>query len=238
MGERLRMRRLIYVPIIHTEADLGGLVEEIEGQAKAVVGDSTWQKHKEVVRLYWQEIADYWTGKNVAGLKIFQDGMAGEGQVGENIVKSLANNGSINHKIIEQLMGKGAELIKTEDPELLKEEYFLTRELTKKKSILGSLWALFRYRWRKDKLLKARDTYISKRIDESLGEGDRGVCFLGAYHQILPKLAKDIEVIALKDPEKVREYYQKFVSKRWEGEVDKLSAYLTTPIKIEPGEKI
>jgi len=232
------MRRLIYVPIIHTEADLGGLVEEIEGQAKAVVGDSNWQKHKEVVRLYWQEIADYWTGKNVAGLKIFQDGMAGEGVVGENIVKSLANNGSINYKIIEQLMGKGAELIKTEDPELLKEEYFLTRELTKKKSILGSLWALFRYRWRKDKLLKARDTYISRRIDESLGEGDRGVCFLGAYHQILPKLAKDIEVIALKDPEKVREYYQKFVSKRWEGEVDKLSAYLTTPIKIEPGEKI
>ena len=232
------MRRLIYVPIIHTEADLGGLVEEIEGQAKAVVGDNNWQKHKEVVRLYWQEIADYWTGKNVAGLKIFQDGMAGEGQVGENIVKSLANKGSINHKIIEQLMGKGAELIKTEDPELLKEEYFLTRELTKKKSILGSLWALFRYRWRKDKLLKARDTYISKRIDESLGEGDRGVCFLGAYHQILPNLAKDIEVIALKDPEKVREYYQKFVSKRWEGEVDKLSSYLTTPIKIEPGEKI
>ena len=114
----------------------------------------------------------------------------------------------------------------------------MTRELTKKKSILGNLWALFRYRWRKDKLLKARDTYISKRIDESLGEGDRGVCFLGAYHQILPNLAKDIEVIALKDPEKVREYYQKFVSKRWEGEVDKLSAYLTTPIKIEPGEKI
>jgi hypothetical protein len=235
VGERHSVRRLIYLPIIHSDPDLGKLVEGIEERAKAVVGGDNWQKHKEVVRLYWQEIANYWEGKNVSGLKIFQDSMAADGVVGESTVKSLAEKGSINYKIIEQLMEKGAILVKTEDPELLKEEYFLTRELTERKSVLGSLSALFRYRRRTGTLLQARDRYIIKRINESLGEGETGVCFLGAYHQVWSNLPKDIEVISLKDAEKVREYDQKFTSNRWEKEVDMLGSYLTEPIKIEIG---
>ena len=191
------------MPIIHTEADLGSLAEGIEEQAKAVIGDVNWQKRKEEINLYWQEIYDYWDKNNIAGLKIFQDGMPVEDAAGENIVKSLANNGSMNFKIIEQLMRKGAKLMRTEDPELLKEEYFLTQELTKSSSVVSRLDALSRYKARKDKLLKERDTYIAKRIDEGLKEGETGVCFLGANHQILSRLPKDIEVITPKDPEKV-----------------------------------
>ena len=236
MGERLYMRRLIYVPIIHSEADLGGLAAGIEEQAKAVVGAGNWQEHREVVRLYWQEIADYWDRKNVAGLKIFQDGMPANGVLGKTIVKSLADSGSINHKIIDQLMEKGAELVKTEDPELLKEEYSLTKELTKRKPILATLWTLLRYRWRKDSLLKARDAYISKSVNENLEDGETGACFLGANHQLLANLPKDIEVTTLKDPEKVKEYSQRYTSKQWEGEVNKLAAYLVTPIEANLGE--
>jgi hypothetical protein len=191
------------VPIIHTEADLGSLAEGIEEQAKAVIGDVNWQKRKEEINRYWQEIYDYWDKNNIAGLKIFQDGMPVDDVAGENIVKSLANNGSMNFKIIEQLMRKGAKLMKTEDPELLKEEYFLTQELTKSGSVVSRLTALSRYKARKDKLLKERDTYIAKRVDEGLKEGETGVCFLGANHQIVSKLPKDIEVITPRDPEKV-----------------------------------
>lgn len=230
------MRRLIYVPIIHTDQDLGTLAEGIETQTKAVVGESHWQKHNEVIRLYWQEIADYWEREHVSGLKIYQDGMPIDGEIGKNIVKSLAEKGSINHKIIEQLLEQGAELIRTEDPKALKAEYVLTKALLKRKSVPGTFWALLRYRWQKGRLLKARDTYIIKRINESLEDGEIGVCFLGAEHQIMANLPKDIEVIPLKDPEKVRAYHQKFTSKKWE-EVKKLGAYLTTPIKIKPGEK-
>jgi hypothetical protein len=202
MGEKwYLMRRLIYVPIIHTEADLGSLAEEIEERTKAVFGDADWQKHKEDVNLYWQEIYDYWEKKNIPGLKIFQDGMPVDGAAGENIVRSMANNGSINYKIIEQLMDGGAKLIQTEDIELLKEEYFLTRDLTKSDPASISLNALSHYKSRKDELLKARDTYIARRIDESLEDDETGVCFLGASHQILSRLPKDIEVITLKDPE-------------------------------------
>ncbi len=205
------MRTLIYVPIIHTEADLGSLAEEIEERTKAVFGDADWQKHKEAVNAYWQEIYDYWEQKNIPGLKIFQDGMPVDGAVGENIVRSMANNGSINYKIIERLMDKGASLIQTEDAELLKKEYFLTVELTKSDPASISQQALSRYKRHKDRLLKERDSYIARRISECLEDGETGVCFLGASHQIVAILPKDIEVITLKDPEKViRKLSEKF----------------------------
>lgn len=231
------MRRLIYVPIIHTDPDLGQLAEGVTEQAKEGVGSDNWQKHKHLVRRYWAEIENYWIKKKVAGVKIFQDGLAANGEVGRRIVKELANKGSINHRVIERLEKKGAKLVKTEDPEFLKEEYFLTRELIKKKSFLGGIFSYLRYKLRKDKLLKERDAYIVKRINESLEEGETGICFLGAYHQVLPDLASDIMVITLKDPEKVKEYYQKFTTKSREGEVNGLGRYLTTPIKIRLGKK-
>ena len=61
------MKRLVYVPIIHTDQELGTLAEGIEERAKRVVGESNWQQHKEVVRRYWQEIANYWEKKKCRG---------------------------------------------------------------------------------------------------------------------------------------------------------------------------
>lgn len=230
------MRRLIYVPIIHAGADFGTLAAGIEEWATAVTSSSNWQKHKEVVRLYWQAIADYWEGENVAGYKIFQDGMPVGGSNGKNIVKDLAAQASINYIIVDRLLEQGAVLVKTEDPDILKEEYLLTSALMKRKTIFGSLLALLRYRWQKNGLLKARDIYIIQSINAGLGEGETGVCFLGANHQIVPGLPKDIEVITLKDPEKVRAYSQKYTLKKWENEVNVLGSYLTAPIKITAGE--
>jgi hypothetical protein len=230
------MRRLIYVPIIHTGPDFGTLAAGIEGQASAVVSSHNWQKHKEVVNLYWQAIASYWKSANAAGYKIFQDGMPVDGITGKNIVKDLAAQGSINHQIIEQLLEQGADLVQTEDPRLLKEEYLLTSALIKRKSFLDTLLALFRYKWRKGRLLKARDTYIIKSINTNLRDGETGICFLGASHQVLSGLARDIEVITLKDPAKVRAYSQKFTSKKGEDEVNRLGSYLTMPIKPAQGE--
>lgn len=224
------MRTLIYVPILHTDLDLGQLVEGIEERASAVVGGDNWQKHKEVVRLYWQQIAAYWEGRNVAGFKLFQDGMPVDGEVGKRMVTTLAGQGNINYQILEHLMERGAVLVKTEDPELVTEEYVLTKELLEKKSLPGSFTALFRYKRRKDALLRARDRFIIKRISEGLEEGETGVCFIGAYHQVWASLPTTITVVALKDPEKVRAYYQKCTSNRWEKEVEAMGAYLIAPI--------
>jgi hypothetical protein len=211
---------------------MGELAADIEQGAKALVGNSNMQQHKHIINLYWQAIANYWQGKQVAGLKIFQDAMAADGVVGQKIVKSLAEAGSINYQILAQLIEQGALLVKTEDPEPLKEEYFLIREMTKNKSLLRSVSALLQYQRRKDKLLKARDTYIIKRITDNLQDGETGVCFLGAEHQIVAHLPEDIEVVALKDPEKVRAYAKKFRSKKGTEEIQKLSSYLIAPIEI------
>lgn len=230
---RFQMRRLLYIPIIHTDVDLGDLATGIEERAKALLGDSNMRKHKEIVNLYWQAVVDYWQGKNVVGLKIFQDAMATDGALGQNIVKSLADKGSPNYKILAQLIEHGAILVKTEDPEPLKEEYFLMRELTKNKSFSESVSALQQYQRRKDTLLKARDASIITSITEHLKEGETGVCFLGAEHQIVARLPKDIEIIALKDPAKVRAYSQGFRSNK--GDMKILGSYLIAPIEI--GEK-
>ncbi len=230
------MRRLLYVPIIHTDADAGQLAEGLVERAIIVVGDNNWQRHKEVVRRYWQEIARYWEEKEVAGLKIFQDGMPVGGAVGASIIRELADKGSINHKIVAHLIEKGAQLMPTEDAELLKEEYVLTRDLLEKKSLPGNFSAVFRYRQRKDALLRARDHAIVKKINAGLAEGETGVCFLGAYHQVWASLPKDIAVIALKDPARVMAYHQKFSSNRRGNDVDRLEAYLTAPINRESGE--
>lgn len=231
------MRRLIYVPIIHTNTDLGSLAQGLEIKAKEAVKATSWRKHKTIVENYWAEIARYWENKNVSGFKIFQDGMPTNGTVGQKMVADLSRKGSINYKIVKQLTEKGAILTKTEDPDLLKEEYFLTKELVERKSFLGGLFAFLRYKWRKGGLLTERDNYIAKRIDESLQEGETGICFLGVYHRMLQKLSPDFTVVYLKNPRKIKEYYQKLTSSSREGEINRLARWLVEPIKIPLGKK-
>ncbi len=230
------MRRLIYVPILHTDVDLGSLAGAMAAQAKAVMGESNWQRHQDVVRLYWQEIANYWLGQEVAGVKIFQDAMAADGSVGAKIVDELAEKGSMNYVLLKQLIDKGAFLMPTEDAGLLREEYLLTKNLAQKTSLPGRLWGLLRYTMQKTQLLQRRDSYIGRRINASLQEGETGICFLGASHLMVTHLAKDITVIALKDPQKVQAYAQRFRSKRWEREVVELGTYLTAPITVKWGK--
>ena len=97
------MRKLIYVPIIHTDPDMGSLAPEMEKWANEIVGGENWRNHQGVVNLYWHQLAGYWENKKVPGVKIFQDGMAADGAVGKRILKELAQKGSINYQIIEQI---------------------------------------------------------------------------------------------------------------------------------------
>jgi hypothetical protein len=231
------MRRLIYVPIIHLEADLGELAGEIEERAQALVGRESWQRHQEVVHLYWQRIADYWESRDVRRCKMFQDTMMINGAVGLEMVQHLANSGSMNYKLVDRLLARGAKLVKTEDPHLLSEEYALTRKLAEDKSFVASLQALLQYKWQKGKLLQARDAYIASSIDQNLGEQETGICFLGAHHQVVALLPADLHITYLKDPQKVKAYTHKYLQKKWERETAQLAEYLMAPIEgMQDGE--
>ena len=126
---------------------------------------------------------------------------------------------------------------KTEDLELLKQEYQLTKDLAARKNLMSTIFAFLKYKLRKDGLLNARDNYIAKAINENLQEGEMGICFLGAYHDVLSKLASDIKIILVKNPDKVREYYQRLTNGETRGTINDLARYLTAPIKIKLGKK-
>lgn len=223
-------RTLIYIPIVHTDPDLGSLSSDVEEKASELLG-KRWQEHKKTVKQYWQEIFKYFEGRDLKKVKIFQDSLPVGGEAARTMIEKLAQTGSPNYQLLKDLNKKGAQLLKTEDLALLKKEYRLTRNLMAKKNIFLAILAFLEYKLKKNKLLEARDKYIAKRINQGLKEGETGICFLGAYHQILSKLANNIRIVSFKAPEKVRKYYQALSRGEKTGKIEELASYLIKPEK-------
>jgi hypothetical protein len=225
------MRQLIYVPIIHTaDTDLGSLAPDVEEKATQLLGER-WERHKKIVEEYWEEIGKYFETRNLTGVKIFQDALPIGGKEAEIIIDKLAQNGSPNYRLLKKFVSQGAILLMTEDIGLLKQEYQLAKELMLHKSLFRTILALLNYKFKKARLLESRDRYIAKQINQNLNEAETSVCFLGAYHQVLPKLSKGINVIRVKRPGKIREYYRKLIGNTEMKEVNHLADYLRQPVK-------
>jgi len=223
-------RTLIYISIIHTSPDLGSLAKAVEKKAERLIG-SYWEEHKRTVERYWQEIERFLEKKKFAKLVIFQDGLPEGGKISQAIIDRLAKTGSPNYQLLKHLTQQEAQMQKTEDPELLKQEYQLTKNLVAKKNLLSTVFAFLKYKLRKNGLLKARDNYIAKQINQNLTEGEIGICFLGAYHDVLSKLDSDIKIVLVKNPDKVKEYYKRLTNGETRGTINDLARYLTKPVK-------
>lgn len=202
------MRTLMLVPVIHMSADLGSLSGDVTKRGIADLGEDAWKRHIRTIEGFWDAIMDYFTAINVSGTKIYQDGMVAEGEMGEKIVNEVASSGSKNYKLIAMLIKKGAILVKTEDFNLVKEEHDRLIKITQAKTEFEKLFILIKNKATKDTLLNKRDRFIAHRIDETLHEGQTGVLFIGAYHDIERKLPKDIEIIEIKNLKRVREYHR------------------------------
>ena len=220
----------MYIPIIHTNPDLGSLAGVLEEKATKLLG-SYWKEHKRTVRKYWEEIERFLERKTCTTVLIFQDGLPEGGETAQAMIDTLAQTGSPNYQLLKILSKKGARMQKTEDPGLLKQEYHLTKDLAARKNLLSTIFAYLKYKLNKNKLLHARDDYIAIQIDQNLKVGETGMCFLGAYHDILSKLASDIKIVLVKNPDKVKEYYQRLTRGETVGAINKLARYLTKPIK-------
>jgi hypothetical protein len=126
--------------------------------------------------------------------------------VGIKIIREGISQGSKNFEIIGKLLERGAVLVKTEDPVLVKQEYAYIAKIAHSKSPKEKeVWAL-RYKVAQGRLLRQRDDYIARRIKETLHEGETGVLFVGASHDVLSKLPQDIEVTKVQDLAKVKNY--------------------------------
>jgi len=226
------MKKLLYVPVLHSPADLGSISSDVASKGIALMGKEKWKKHLKTIDLFWDSIEYYFHSlKNVNKLKIFQDSFVADGNLGEEIINTAAVKGSRNYSIIKYLISKGAKIMKTEDFSLVKKEVLYISELAKSKNLIKKIIAYLKYKSSKGNLLKERDEFIAKTINESLKEGETAVLFLGAFHNLVPKLAKDIKEIELKKKEKVAQYQKIYYLKTKEKEIKELSEYLAAPIK-------
>jgi len=226
------MRKLLYVPVIHMEPDLGSEATAIANKSVSLFGKDRWAKHKESVAKFWDSIADYFATVDASNLKIYQDGLPADGALGRKIVEEAAKRGSKNHQIILSLMARGAEIRKTEDPSLLKEEYEHITALTHSTQAVQKTVAYAKYKLRKNQLTQERDKFIARTINETLKEEETGVLFIGSYHNIFSYLSKDIIVEQVKDREKINAYFNELVSGEDEEKFEQLAEYLALPCAL------
>lgn len=208
------MRTLIYVPIIHTSADMGSLGKELRNKSVSELGENVWQKHTDTVNGYWEAIESYFENIDIAikGVKIYQDGMFVDGEIAMKIIDAGINSGSKNSEIVANLIERGAILIKTEDLKLVKDEYEGLQSILKSKTTIKKLFLILKYRILKPIFLIRRDKFITRRITETLSQNETGILFIGAYHNVMKRLPKDIAVIELKEIAKIRKYQKTFQS--------------------------
>ncbi len=227
------MRKLLYVPIIHMEPDLGSLAQDVGRMSSQIYGEERWEKHKQSVSNFWDSISDYFDSLDASPLKIYQDGLMANGMLGLKIIEEGAQRGSKNHQIVLKLIKRGGEIRKTEEVSLLKEEYEHIIKLSRSESLLERGLAYLQYKMRKSRLNEERDKFIAKTINGTLQEGETGVLFIGAYHEVLPLLSKDILVKEVKEQEKIKAYFEELIQGKNKNRFGELAEYLTAPVTLE-----
>ena len=227
------MRTLIYVPVIHTSADLGSIVKEVAKRGIRDLGQELWEKHRRTVEGFWDIISDYFNSVDVKGMKIYQDGMVAEDEVGKRIVEDTAKAGSKNYQLVSRLLERGAVLVKTEDFKLVKKEYDRLHAIMQAESTTRKIIAFIKYKLVKAILLNRRDTFIANRIDQTLKADEKAILFIGAFHNIKKRLPKDIQIKEVKDAAKVKRYQKllPFYNKKGE-QFDELGKYLVSDVVL------
>ena len=195
------MKRVIHVPIVHSQTDLGPIQERVRQAYIEKGGEEAWKASREAVAQFWnavEEAMDH-LPLDYTKLRLYQDGLPVCGQE-ERIVRDLAQQGGANYRILLKLAERGARIEGTEDPDLLRREYEL---------IMGGLSAgvgdvagqtdtaetaaVFR------DLLERRDRFIALRIEKTLQAGEMGILFLGALHCAATMLPDTIQVTSLSE---------------------------------------
>jgi hypothetical protein len=186
------MRRLKYVPIIHTGVEMGSMYGTLKAEYIRKFGTQKWEEHNRIIEDFWQGIR-----KKIFDLKLdyqetrlYQDGLPVCGKE-IAIVQELVKIGSHNHQILMELIRLGAKLEGTEDTNLLLEEYAYLKDTS---AHLDDPQAKKKYQRLARSLLQKRDSFIRQRIDKTLQEGESGLLFIGISHRVNEKLPKDIEI--------------------------------------------
>jgi hypothetical protein len=198
-----RERKLAYIPIIHTVADMGTLGASIRRMKLSALGRQGLTRNAAMVEKMWEEIESVVANLPVSPgtVRVYQDGLPVCGREQE-IVSELAGAGNRNHRLLLKLQARGATLMGTESPELLVEEYQLA---TAAFASGATVRMEIRQKQLRDMLLERRDRYIADRINGTLDAGESGILFMGMLHDVTRYLDSDIDVVYPLGPTLVRQ---------------------------------
>lgn len=190
-----QIRNLVYVPIVHTEKDMGTLAAQMKESFASQYDEEKWAEH-------WNAIHEMWDGlklkiqqlkPNYKDVRLYQDGLPICG-FEERIIRDLSQKGSKNHQLLQWLIEQGATLEGTEDPSLLVEEYNHIKGILSAGTEEARAGAVKAYEAVAAELLARRDQFIGDRIEKTLKKGETGMLFLGMLHKVDELLTKDIKV--------------------------------------------
>jgi hypothetical protein len=177
------MARLIYVPVMHSSAEMGSAAGAYKAAFIARFGERKWQQRCAEFDAIWDSIAAAIAALRLdpAKTKLYQDSLPVCGKE-VALIRDLAALGSHNHRLLAALVDQGATLVGTESPELLLAEYQLLQAAERASEREAAA------------LLQKRDQFIATRIDATLGEDETGLLFMGALHQAARFLPPRIRV--------------------------------------------
>ena len=185
-------RRLIYFPILHSRADLGGFEDRVSAKAIEKMGREKWEAQCRSIEQGWRGIGQVIQGLNLdyERCRIYQDGLPICGKE-LRIVTDLAEAGSHNYELLVSLHSKGATLMGTESLELLMDEYLLIKNYLEQRAAADT----DELERKGADLLHRRDAFIADRINATLQRGETGLLFMGLLHSVTDRLAPDIALL-------------------------------------------
>lgn len=191
------VKSLLYVPILHTQKEAGEIFAalKIPGFFEASVL---------AVREQEMAVAEMWRGiyekieecrLNFPAVRVYQDVLPVCGEE-HKIVAKLSAQGSKNHQLLLRLVERGAKLEGTEDANLLLKEYDYLRQLLEKAALSMQDYrlALKEYKSKSEQLMQQRDTFIARRIIDTLRVEETALIFMGVRHQLEKLLQQDYVV--------------------------------------------
>ena len=189
-------RILLYIPIIHSQPDMGALSESVRKITLQKLGARVWHQKVNLINRFWSTVEDTLNRLSIAHeqTRLYQDGLPVCGNE-VDIVKELAKKGSLNHQLLVRLIEKGVTIMGTESPDLLIEEYKLTHLILESGDLKEAIRIEAMQKEAGNLLLAKRDIFIAARIDQTLSAGETGVLFLGMLHNIAALLPADMEVL-------------------------------------------
>lgn len=179
------MRQLIYIPVIHTQVDMGSMADVLKKSYLERHGEEKWVSRVKAIDQMWEGIQRKIEELNLDShrVKLYQDGLPICGKEIE-IVNEVAGRGSRNYKILQDLVQKGCTLMGTESPEFLIKEYQMIKEAAQPKGKNRPFWKSLRLWLAARNILRDRDRFIAQRIVETLQDGETGILFMGIHHQV------------------------------------------------------